>query len=73
MTEQEILDYISENEPTEIIKDTIGRWDKRIWKLENSQIIEQYYYKYSTEYVQNNVPRDAFKVTKVERKEVANG
>jgi hypothetical protein len=73
MTEQEIQEYISENEPTTINKDEIGRWSERIWQLENSQIVETYTYKYTVSQVQNNVPRDAFKVSKVERKEIANG
>jgi hypothetical protein len=33
MTEQEIQEYISENEPTTINKDEIGRWSERIWQL----------------------------------------
>lgn len=73
MTEQEIQEYISENEPTTINKDAIGRWSERIWQLENSKIVETYTYKYTIKQVQNNVPRDAFKVSKVERKEISNG
>ncbi len=73
MTEQEIQEYISEHEPDTINKDVIGRWSERIWQLENGQIIETYTYKYTVEQVQKNVPRDAFKVSKVERKELSNG
>jgi len=73
MTGQEIKEYISEHEPDTINKDAIGRWSERIWQLENSQIVETYTYKYMVEQVQKNVPRDAFKVSKVERKELSNG
>lgn len=73
MTEQEIQEYISEHEPDTVNKDVIGRWSERIWQSENSQIIETYTYKYTVEQVQKNVPRDAFKVNKVERKELSNG
>jgi len=73
MTEQEIQEYISENEPDTINKDAIGRWSERIWQLKNSQIVETYTYKYTADQVQKNVPRDAFKVSKVVRKELSNG
>jgi hypothetical protein len=73
MTEQEIQEYISEHEPDTVNKDEIGRWAERFWQLKNSQIVETYTYKYTVEYVQNNVPRDAFKVSKVDRKELSNG
>ena len=70
-----IEQYIQENEPTEVIRDELGRWLKRIWVTETSTIEETYVYKYTVEEV-NEDPlnrRDSFTVLSTELKEVQNG
>lgn len=45
MTQEEIQEYVSENEPTLTEKDEVGRWTRRIWQLEDgSHIVESYQY-----------------------------
>jgi len=75
MTDEQIQEYISENEPDTVNKDELGRWTERIWKLENSKIVESYEYKHSIDKVQSNPLkyRDSFAVKSVTRKEVHNG
>lgn len=67
-TEEEIEQYISANEPTNIEKCAIcGRWEKRVWDTGDTTIIETYTYK--------NAPthRQSFAVKNVTREEVENG
>lgn len=62
MTQEEIQEYISENEPTLIEKDEAGRWTRRIWQLEDgSHIVELYQYVHPV--TSNN--RQLFKVQTV--------
>lgn len=74
MTNEEIDQYCSENEPIEILRDEVGRWVKRIW---DNGITETYTYKYDVELLLNNKDitkyKNSFDVEIVERKEVANG
>ena len=74
MNSEEIDQYCSENEPIEVIRDTVGRWVKRTW---NNGITETYTYKYDVELLLNNKDitkyRDAYTIVSVERKEVVNG
>lgn len=74
MTNEEIDQYCSENEPIEILRDEVGRWVKRIW---DNGITETYTYKYDVELLLNNKDitkyRDAYNVLSVERKEAING
>ena len=68
MNEEEILEYISNNEPTKVTKCPISdRWETREWKMKKSTIIENYTYK--------NKPlhRQSFAVESVIREEVQNG
>lgn len=45
MTQEEIQEYTSENEPTLIEKDEASRWSRRIWQLEDgTHIVESYQY-----------------------------
>lgn len=73
----DLEDYCSENEPTEILTDKVGRWINRVWQLENSKIIESYSYAYDEATLLENKDitkyRDAFAVQSVNREEVANG
>jgi len=75
MTEEQIQEYISENDPDTINKDELGRWTERIWQLENSKIVESYEYKHGITKVQSDPLkyRDSFAVKSVTRKEVNNG
>ena len=74
---EDLEKYCSENEPTEILTDKVGRWINRIWELENSKIIESYSYAYDETLLLENKDitkyRDAFAVQSVNREEVANG
>ena len=73
----EIEKYCSENEPTEILTDKVGRWINRVWQLENSKIIESYTYQYDEATLLENKDitryRNAFAVQSVTREEIANG
>lgn len=75
MTDEQIKEHISENEPDTINKDELGRWTERIWQLENSKIVESYEYKHTVSKVQSDPSkyRDSFAVKRVTRKEVNNG
>ena len=77
MTKEEIEQYCSEKEPTEILTDKVGRWINRVWQLENSKIIESYTYQYDEATLLENKDitkyRNAFAVQSVNREEVANG
>ncbi len=62
MTQEEIQEYVSENEPTLTEKDEAGRWSRRICQLEyGSHIVESYQYVHSV--TSNN--RQLFKVKNV--------
>ena len=62
MTQEEIQEYISENEPTLTEKDEAGRWARRIWQLEDgSHIVESYQYVHPV----NSNGRQLFKVKNV--------
>lgn len=69
--------YCSENEPTDIIRDKVGRWIQRIWVKGSVKVIESYSYKYDDETLIENTDitkfRDSFNVLSVNREEVANG
>lgn len=68
MNEEELLQYISENEPTTVDKcPECGRWLTREWDTGNTTIIETYTYLYAPTH------RQSFKVKNVDRKEVDNG
>lgn len=73
----EIEQYCTENEPTEIIRDKVGRWVQRIWVKGDTKIVESYSYKYNDELLLTNTDitkfRDSFNVLSVNREEVANG
>lgn len=77
MTKEELEKYCNENEPSEIIRDKVGRWTQRIWNLENSRIIESYTSRYDVKLLLENTDitkyRDSFNVLSVNREEVANG
>lgn len=77
MSKEEINQYCAENEPSEVKRDKVERWEQRIWLLPNSQIVESYQYKYDADVVAENTDptmyRDAFAVLTVNREEVANG
>lgn len=77
MTNEDLEKYCIENEPTETLRDEVGRWVQRIWKLENSKIIESYTYKYDVKLLLQNTDmtkfRDSFNVLSVNREEVAHG
>ena len=67
MTQEEIQEYISENEPTLTEKDEAGRWTRRIWQLEDdSHIVESYQYVHPV--TSNN--RQLFKVENVTLEQV---
>ena len=72
----EIEQYCNENEPTEIIRDKVGRWMQRIWVKDETKIVESYNYKYDDELLLTNTDitkfRDSFNVLSVNREEVAN-
>ena len=74
MTNEEIDQYCSENEPIEFLRDEVGRWVKRIW---DNGITEKYTYKYDVELLLNNKDitkyKNSFDVEIVERKEAMNG
>ena len=62
MTQEEIQEYISENEPTLTEKDEAGRWSRQIWQLEDgAHIVESYQYVHPV----NSNDRQLFKVKKV--------
>lgn len=68
MTPEDILEYIGQNEPTDLQTcPTSGRWMKREWNTGSSTIVEEYSYK--------NAPthRQSFAVKSITRKEVPNG
>lgn len=77
MTQEELKKYIESNEPTEILRDEIGRWVERKWVLSNTTIIESYKYKYDVNVLLNNKDitkyRDSFTIVSSEIKEVVNG
>ena len=77
MTKEDLYQYCSENEPTEIIRDKVGRWVQRIWVKGSVKVIESYSYKYDDETLIENTDitkfRDSFSVLSVNREEVANG
>ena len=70
MTQKELDDYISNNEPIEIKRDEIGRWAERIFE----KAIERYSYFCTPEQVLADPLRyrDSYRVNDVER-EVING
>lgn len=68
LTEDQILEYISQNEPTTLDKCPVsGRWLKRTWNTGSTTIIEEYTYKYAPTH------RQSFAVASCNRKEVSNG
>lgn len=75
MTQEELKQYISDNEPTETKLDGLGRWEKRIWALDGTQIEETYVYKYTVADVIADpyTRRDSFAVLSTDLKEVQNG
>jgi vacuolar-type H+-ATPase subunit B/Vma2 len=77
MTNEEMEQYCSDNEPTEIKRDRVERWIERIWHLTNSIIIERYTYKYDENTLIENTDttkyRDAFNVVSIDREGVLNG
>ena len=74
LTNEELEQYCSENEPIEIIRDEVGRWVKRVW-VDGS--FETYTYKYDVATLLSNKDitkyRDAYTIVSVERKEAVNG
>lgn len=77
MTQEELKKYTESNEPTEILRDEVGRWVERKWVLSNTTIIESYKYKYDVNVLLNNKDitkyRDSFTIVSSELKEVENG
>ena len=75
MKMSDLEQYCSENEPTDIKLDALGRWDKRIWGLSDTQIEETYIYKYTVDEVlaDTYTRRDSFAVLSTDLKEVQNG
>ena len=71
MTNEELDDYIANNEPVEIKRDEIGRWVERIWE----RAIERYTYFCTSEQVLADPLqyRDSYRVKDVVREEVING
>ena len=68
MNEEELLQYISEHEPTKLDKcPDSGRWERREWNFGQTTIIETYIYEHAPTHHQS------FKVKNVDRKEVSNG
>jgi hypothetical protein len=69
--------YCNENEPTEIIRDKVGRWVQRIWIKGGVKIVESYSYEYSDDFLLNNRDikkfRASYNVLNVNREEVTNG
>lgn len=68
MTSEEILEYISKHEPTQVDKcPDSGRWLTREWDTGETTIIETYTYKHP------HTHRQSFAVKSVDRKEIDNG
>lgn len=74
MTTEEMKQYISDNEPSEVKRDELDRWVKRIWNMEDKSLEEVYSYKYSVKEVLENPrdKRDSYVVIGISLNEVLN-